>query len=93
MRNRLLALVGCALAMAWQTMFAAAPAQPVKLSSADTAKVLKEIEQDRIDTQKWLQSDPTSYLRLGSAFRPQAPIAATAGQFGMADLLRFAGAV
>lgn len=62
MRNRLLALVGCALAMAWQTMFAAAPAQPVKLSSADTAKVLKEIEQDRIDTQKWLQSDPTSYL-------------------------------
>jgi uncharacterized protein len=62
MRNRLPALVGCALAIAWQTMFAAAPAQPVKLSAADAAKVLKEIEQDRSDTQKWLQSDPTSYL-------------------------------
>jgi uncharacterized protein (DUF1684 family) len=43
-------------------MFAAAPAQPVKLSPADASKVLKEIEQDRIDTQKWLQSDATSYL-------------------------------
>jgi uncharacterized protein len=62
MRNRLPALVGCALAIAWQTMFAAAPAQPMKLSAADAAKVLKEIEQDRTDTQKWLRSDPTSYL-------------------------------
>src|SRR6476620_3878536 len=62
MRSRLPALVGFALAIAWQTMFAAAPAQPVKLSPADASKVLKEIEQDRIDTQKWLQSDATSYL-------------------------------
>jgi uncharacterized protein (DUF1684 family) len=64
MRNHLTALIGCAavLTIAWQTLFAAAPAQPVKLSAADAAKVLKEIEQDRTDTQKWLQSDPTSYL-------------------------------
>jgi hypothetical protein len=40
-----------------------------------------------------MASDPTSYLRLGSAFRPVAPVAETAGRFGMADLLRFAGAV
>src|SRR5207249_2214224 len=39
-----------------------------------------------------LASDPTSYLRLGALFRPQAPIAAVPGRFGMADLLRFAGA-
>src|SRR4029079_14072295 len=26
------------------------------------ATVLKEIEKDRTDTQKWLKSDPTSYL-------------------------------
>src|SRR5215475_13054730 len=62
MRSRLPALVGCALAIAWQTVFAAAPARAVKLSAADAAKALKEIGQDRIDTQKWLQSDPTSYL-------------------------------
>src|SRR5262245_62479290 len=47
---------------AWATGVAATPAQPVKLSAAAAATVLKEIEKDRIDTQKWLQSDPTSYL-------------------------------
>src|SRR5262245_61227830 len=64
MRNHLPVLIGSAavFAIAWQTVFAAAPARPVKLSAADAAKALKEIEQDRIDTQKWLQSDPTSYL-------------------------------
>ena len=64
MRNHLPALIGCAavLAIAGQTLFAATAAQPVKLSPADAAKVLKEIEQDRIETQQWLQSDPTSYL-------------------------------
>jgi uncharacterized protein (DUF1684 family) len=64
MRNHLTALLECAaiLTIAWQTLFAAAPAQPVRLSAAAAAKVLKEIEQDRTDTQKWLQSDPTSYL-------------------------------
>jgi hypothetical protein len=40
-----------------------------------------------------MASDPTSYLRLGSAFRPIPPVAQTAGQFRMADLLKFAGAV
>ena len=49
-------------AAAWATVVAAAPAQPVKLSAAAAATVLKEIEKDRADTQKWLQSDPTSYL-------------------------------
>ena len=39
-----------------------------------------------------MANDPTSYLRLGSAFRPMPPVAPTAGQFGMAELLRFAGA-
>jgi uncharacterized protein (DUF1684 family) len=44
------------------TIVLAAPARPVRLSPADAAAVLKEIEKDRVDTQKWLQSDPTSYL-------------------------------
>jgi uncharacterized protein (DUF1684 family) len=34
----------------------------VKLSPNEAATVLKDIEKDRADTQKWLQSDPTSYL-------------------------------
>jgi hypothetical protein len=50
-----------ALAAATATL-AATPARPVKLSPAEAAAVLKEIEQDRADTQKWLQGDPTSYL-------------------------------
>jgi hypothetical protein len=41
---------------------AADPARPVALSAADAAKVVAEIEKDRAETQKWLQSDPTSYL-------------------------------
>ena len=49
-------------AAAWAAVVAATPAQPVKLSAAAAATVLKEIEKDRTDTQKWLQSDPTSYL-------------------------------
>ena len=40
-----------------------------------------------------MASDPTSYLRLGSAFRPLPPVAQTTGQLRMADLLRFAGAL
>jgi uncharacterized protein len=51
-----------AVAIAWSAVFAAAPARPVKLSPAAAAAVLKDIEKDRTDTQKWLQSDPTSYL-------------------------------
>jgi uncharacterized protein (DUF1684 family) len=38
------------------------PARPVTLTEAERARVLQEIEKDRADTQKWLQSDPTSYL-------------------------------
>jgi uncharacterized protein (DUF1684 family) len=34
----------------------------MRLSPAEAATVLKEIAKDRTDTQKWLQSDPTSYL-------------------------------
>src|SRR5262245_6498917 len=41
---------------------AGAPATPVRLSPAAAAAALKEIEKDRADTQKWLESDPTSYL-------------------------------
>jgi hypothetical protein len=41
---------------------AAAPAHPVKLSPNEATTALKDIEKDRTDTQKWLQSDPTSYL-------------------------------
>jgi uncharacterized protein (DUF1684 family) len=40
----------------------AAPARPVALSPAEAAKVLQEIEHDRAQTRKWLESDPTSYL-------------------------------
>src|SRR5262245_32736740 len=38
------------------------PAAPVALSKEAAAAALKNIETDRADTQKWLQSDPTSYL-------------------------------
>ena len=38
------------------------PAAPVKLTPADAAKAVQEIEKDRAETQKWLQSDPMSYL-------------------------------
>lgn len=44
------------------TALTAAPARPVALSPAEAAKALQEIENDRVQTQKWLQSDPTSYL-------------------------------
>jgi uncharacterized protein (DUF1684 family) len=64
MKHRLTALVGCAVVsvISWQIVSAASPAHPVRLSSNEAATVLKEIEKDRTDTQKWLQSDPTSYL-------------------------------
>jgi len=48
--------------LAWQALIAATPARPVKLTPSEAATVLKDIEKDRADTQKWLQSDPTSYL-------------------------------
>src|SRR5262245_57362110 len=41
---------------------AAKPAAPVALTKAAAAAALADIEKDRADTRKWLQSDPTSYL-------------------------------
>jgi uncharacterized protein (DUF1684 family) len=38
------------------------PAPPVKLSKEAADVALEDIARDRADTQKWLQSDPTSYL-------------------------------
>lgn len=56
-------LAGLAASLAALTaVLVAAPARPVTLTPAEAATVLKEIEKDRADTQKWLQSDPTSYL-------------------------------
>lgn len=40
----------------------AAPAMPVRLTPAAAAVALKDIDKDRVDTQAWLKSDPTSYL-------------------------------
>src|SRR5258707_7275149 len=64
MTHRLTSFVGWAAAslIGWQMVSAAGPAHPVKLSPNEAATVLKDIEKDRADTQKWLQSDPTSYL-------------------------------
>jgi hypothetical protein len=39
-----------------------------------------------------LQRDPNSYLYLDPAWKPSPPIAASTGEFGFADLLRFGGA-
>src|SRR5436190_12129915 len=49
-------------AVTWSAVGAATPARPVTLTSVQAAAALKDIEKDRADTQKWLQSDPTSYL-------------------------------
>jgi uncharacterized protein (DUF1684 family) len=40
----------------------AAPTGPVRLSRSEAQAVVAEIRKDRADTEKWLQSDPTSYL-------------------------------
>ena len=61
MKSRFLASIAIITAVLAAAALAA-PATPVKLSPAAAAKVLKDIEKDRADTQKWLQSDPTSYL-------------------------------
>lgn len=42
-------------------LMAAAPG-PVVLTASERASIIKEIEQDRADTERWLQSDSTSYL-------------------------------
>ena len=51
----LLSLAGAA------TLMAAAPG-PVVLTPSERSAVTKEIEQDRADTERWLHTDPTSYL-------------------------------
>ena len=43
------------------TLMAAAPG-PVVLTQSERASITKEIEQDRADTERWLKTDPTSYL-------------------------------
>jgi hypothetical protein len=50
------------VAVAMTSASAATPTAPVRLGKAAAAKVVKEIEKDRADTQTWLRSDPTSYL-------------------------------
>lgn len=64
MKRLLASLAGVAslIAFAASIGHGAEPARPVKLAPGDAAAVLKDIEKDRADTQKWLQSDPTSYL-------------------------------
>jgi uncharacterized protein len=59
-RIRAAALLGFVAATA-AVVFAAA-AHPVKLPPALAAAALKDIAKDRTDTEKWLRSDPTSYL-------------------------------
>jgi uncharacterized protein (DUF1684 family) len=39
-----------------------APARPVQLAKGAAEAVIKSIQKDRADTEKWLQSDVTSYL-------------------------------
>lgn len=43
-------------------MVVAAAARPVQLSPVAAKAVVAEIQKDRVDTQAWLKSDPTSYL-------------------------------
>ena len=43
------------------SLMASAPG-PVVLTPSERASITKDIEQDRADTERWLQSDPTSYL-------------------------------
>ena len=40
----------------------AAAAGPVVLTPSERASITKELEQDRADTERWLKTDPTSYL-------------------------------
>lgn len=54
-------LLGVSILCATVPLLAVA-ARPVKLTPVQATAVMKEYEKDRADTQKWLQSDPTSYL-------------------------------
>jgi uncharacterized protein (DUF1684 family) len=56
------ALVVVAAALVLSIGLTAAAPGPVKLTPEQRAAVLKELETDRADTEKWLKSDITSYL-------------------------------
>lgn len=53
------ALASCVCAV---VMSAASAPGPASLTAAQRAAVIAEIEKDRADTERWLKSDPTSYL-------------------------------
>ena len=55
-------ILGSAAVALVAAVAAATPLGPARLTPAEAAKAIEEIEKDRSDTQKWLQSDPTSYL-------------------------------
>ena len=44
------------------TARAAGPSLPLRLSPAEATVALQAIEKDRVDTQEWLRTDPSSYL-------------------------------
>jgi len=44
------------------TASAATPALPVKLTKSAADAAIKDIQKDRVDTENWLKSEPTSYL-------------------------------
>jgi uncharacterized protein (DUF1684 family) len=50
------------LAMAIAGLSAGTAERPATLTKEAAAQAIKDIEKDRADTQKWLQSDPSSYL-------------------------------
>jgi len=55
-------VLGALLGVGLMAQTAVKPSPPAKLSKEAAAAALKDIETDRADTQKWLQSEPTSYL-------------------------------
>jgi uncharacterized protein (DUF1684 family) len=56
------ACVATAVLTAVVALSAAAPVGPVRLTRTAAAAAIKDIQKDRADTEKWLKSDPTSYL-------------------------------
>jgi uncharacterized protein (DUF1684 family) len=58
--NRTLMAVVLGVSVAGVRAFS--PAAPVSLTKAAAERVTKDIQKDRLDTETWLRSDPTSYL-------------------------------
>src|ERR1051325_1137768 len=54
--------VGIVAVMLALTSLVAAEDTPATPGKASTDAVVKAIQKDRADTEKWLRSDPTSYL-------------------------------